>query len=280
MQEQDFQLLYQLEEHYWWFPAMREITDTIAARELSQPGQRILDAGCGTGFNLGYYSANKLRDVYGLDLASAALRHVRKRGFNKIVQASIMDIPFKSDTFDLVFSFDVVTQTPYDTHDASLREMFRVLKPGGHLFIRVPAFMWLWSSHDEAIEARYRYVRDELAKRLAAAGFTIEWTSYANGFLFPVILVRRFLKRLGIGAGTDVKPLPPGLQWLDGIFRNVLGREAAWFKSGRRQYPGVIDGPCNLASIRLPNGASLSLTPGTGSPIQPGAEPSTLVEIA
>jgi SAM-dependent methyltransferase len=234
MHAQDFELLYQLEEKYWWFPAMREITDTIAARELRQPNIRILDAGCGTGFNLGHYAAGNSRDVYGLDLAEAALEHVRKRGFQKIVQASITDIPFKSETFDLVFSFEVVTQTPFEMHDASLREMHRVLKPGGHLFIRVPAFMWLWSSHDEELEVRYRYTRDELAKRLSNAGFAVEWTSYANGFLFPVILLRRFLKRIGIGGGTDVKPLPRGLGWLDGIFRRILSSESTWFKSGRR----------------------------------------------
>src|SRR5438105_215396 len=108
MHEQDFELLYQLEETYWWFPAMRRITDTIAARELQRPGLRILDAGCGTGFNLNYYAAADSRDVYGLDIADAALTHVRRRGFRKIAQASITDIPFKSETFDVVFSFEVV----------------------------------------------------------------------------------------------------------------------------------------------------------------------------
>ena len=234
MHERDFELLYQLEEDYWWFLAMREITDTIAAGELKQPAMRILDAGCGTGFNLGYFSTDQLHDVYGLDLASAALRHVHQRGFSKVAQASITDIPFKSETFDIVFSFEVVTQTPLAMHDASLREMHRVLKPGGHLFIRVPAFMWLWSSHDEALEVRYRYEREELSKRLTDVGFAVEWASYANGFLFPVILVRRFLKRVGIGGGTDVKPLPAGLAWLDGIFRRVLAAEAKWFRAGRR----------------------------------------------
>jgi len=232
MYEQDFELLYELEENYWWFPAMREITDTITARELARKNLLILDAGCGTGFNLGYYAHS--RDVYGLDIAAAALKHVRKRGFQKVAQASITDIPFRSGTFDLVFSFEVVTQTPYNTHDTSLGELHRVLKPGGHVFIRVPAFMWLWSSHDEQLQVRYRYTRDELSARMEKAGFVVEWTSYANGFLFPVILVRRFLKRFGIGGGTDVKPLPRGLRWLDGVFRRVLASEAKWFRSGRR----------------------------------------------
>ena len=234
MHAEDFDLLYKLEEKYWWFPAMRQITDTIAARELQQSNLRVLDAGCGTGFNLGYYSGKNSRDVYGLDIANAALEHVRERGFRNIAQASIGEIPFKSEVFDLVFSFEVVTQTPREMHDAEFREMHRVLKTGGHLFIRVPAFMWLWSSHDEELEVRYRYARDELARRLASAGFVVEWTSYANGFLFPVILARRFLKRVGIGRGTDVKPLPRGLGWLDGVFKRILASEAAWFKSGRR----------------------------------------------
>ena len=234
MQTQDFELLYQLEEKYWWFVAMRQITDTIAGNQLAQIGLRILDAGCGTGFNLGYYSSGGTRDVYGLDIADAALHHVRKRNFQKIAQASVSEIPFLPDTFDLVFSFEVVTQTPLDIHEVALREMHRVLKPGGHLFIRVPAFMWLWSSHDDELEVRYRYRRKELMDKLSAAGFVVEWASYANGFLFPVILLRRFLKHAGIGGGTDVKPLPRGLGWLDGIFRDILASEAQWFKSGRR----------------------------------------------
>ncbi len=234
MRPEDFELLYQLEEKFWWFAAMRRITDTVAARELAQPNLKILDAGCGTGFNLGYYSALNSHDVYGLDIADAALEHVRNRGFTKVTQASITNIPFKSETFDLVFSFEVVTQTPPEAHEAAFREMIRVLKPGAHCFIRVPAFMWLWSSHDEDLQARYRYTRDELQKRLEHCGFTVEWTSYANGFLFPVILGRRLLKHAGIAAGSDVKPLPRGLGWLDGVFKAVLSREAQWFKSGHR----------------------------------------------
>jgi SAM-dependent methyltransferase len=234
MHDQDFELLYRLEESYWWFSAMREITDTIVANELAKKNLRMLDAGCGTGFNLGYYANDGSRDVYGFDIATAALDHVRRRGFAKVAQASIAEIPFQSGSFDIALCFEVVTQTPYDTHDAALRELHRVLRPGGHLFLRVPAFMWLWSSHDEELQVRYRYRRDELASRMAKAGFVVEWTSYANGFLFPVILVRRFLKRAGIGGGTDVKPLPRGLRWLDGVFRRMLAGEARWFKAGRR----------------------------------------------
>src|SRR5207247_10561555 len=167
-----------------------------------------------------------------LDIANAALEHVSRRGLKKVIQASIAAIPFKSETFDVVFSFEVVTQTPYDAHDAAFREMIRVLKPGGHFFLRVPAFIWLWSSHEEELQVCYRYRLHDLRKKLEQCGFTVEWTSYANGFLFPVILARRLLKRAGIAGGSDVKPLPEGLGWVGGGFKAGLSREAVSLQRG------------------------------------------------
>ena len=233
MRAEDFDLLYKLEEHYWWFVAMRQITDAIASRKLQTPNLRILDAGCGTGYNLGYYSSPPGRDVYGLDLTMDALEWVRKRGVQKITQASVTDIPFQSETFDLVFSFDVLPQVPLEMEEPAIREMHRILKPNGYLFVRAAAFEWLRSSHDEELHTMHRFTRPELVEKLNRTGFEVTWSSYANGFLFPVILARRFLKHAGIGRGTDVRPLPRGLGWLDSIFKNVLGREAGWFKSGR-----------------------------------------------
>jgi SAM-dependent methyltransferase len=239
VEPQDFELLYQLEEKYWWFVAMRQITDAIAERELERANSRILDAGCGTGFNLAHYSRSRGREVYGIDLADAALQHVRLRGVSKIAKASVTDVPFKCEAFDLVFSFDVLEMLPVEQHQIALTEMYRVLAPGGYVFIRVPALKLLWSSHDVELPALHRFNRRELEKRLIDAGFVVEWSSYANGFLFPVVLARRVLKYVGIGRGTDVKPLPKGLGWLDGIFRRVLAAEAGWFKAGRRLPFGV-----------------------------------------
>jgi SAM-dependent methyltransferase len=234
MRPEDFELLYRLEEKYWWFAGMREITDSVVGPELAKRNLRILDAGCGTGFNLGHYSALAGADVFGFDLADDAIQWVRRRGFRNLAQGSITEIPFQRHSFDLVFSFDVLQQLPVELSDTALRELHRVLKPGGALFIRVAAFEWLRSSHDEVVQTRHRYTRQELVEKLTRAGFQVDWSSYANGFLFPIVVATRFLKRLGIGAGSDVKPLPRGLAWLDGIFYRVLRAEAKWFKAGKR----------------------------------------------
>jgi SAM-dependent methyltransferase len=233
MRAADFEFLYILEERYWWFVGMREITDTIVCAELKKPRLRVLDAGCGTGFNLGHYQSSNGRDVYGFDVSRHAIEWVRKRGLRKVAQASVTDIPFHSGTFDIVFSFDVLQQLPVDLTEAGIREMYRVLKPGGTLFARVAAFEWLRSSHDEDNQTVHRFRRDEFVEKMKRAGFQIEWVGYANGILLPVVVLKRLLKAFGIGRGTDVKPLPRGLRWVDSIFRNVLHWEAQRFKSGK-----------------------------------------------
>jgi hypothetical protein len=45
--------------------------------------------------------------------------------------------------------------------------------------------------------------------------------------------VRRLLKKVGIGGGTDVKPLPRELRWVDPIFSRVLAAEAGLFRTGK-----------------------------------------------
>jgi SAM-dependent methyltransferase len=234
MRVEDFEQLYKLESTYWWFVAMRRITDAILRTELQKPGLRILDAGCGTGFNVQYYTSGKARKTFGMDISDAAIDCVKRKGLNTVAQSSVTAIPFKSDCFDLVFSFEVITHLECRFHDDAFREMLRVLKPGGSLFLRLPAFMWLWSSHDEAIQAYYRYTRPEVEEKLTRLGYRIEWISYANCLLFPIILLRRFLKHLGISSGSDVRPFPRGMGWLDWIFRHALESEAKWFQLGHR----------------------------------------------
>jgi SAM-dependent methyltransferase len=225
MQAQDFEDLYKLEERFWWFVAMRHITDTVIRQDLQRQSLDILDAGCGTGYNIQYYEKSGHR-VFSFDVSTDALAGVRKRGAQKVCQASVTHIPYRSETFDLVVSFEVVDQLQAGGAMEAAKEMYRVLKPGGSLYIRLPALEWMRSSHDEEIATAHRYTRREVVGLLQSAGFEIRLASYANTLLFPVVLLKRSLKRFGIGRGSDVKPLPAGLGWIGGIFRGVLASEA------------------------------------------------------
>src|SRR5207244_9935462 len=102
-------------------------------------------------------------------------------------------------SFDLVFSFDVLQQLPEKLNEPALREMHRVLKPGGVLFIRVAAFEWMRSSHDEDMNSFHRFSRAELVDKLVRCGFKVEWQSYANNLLLQVTELRRSLQNLVFG---------------------------------------------------------------------------------
>jgi SAM-dependent methyltransferase len=229
MRSVDYEFLFNIEERFWWFVAMRRITDTILARQLHAKKLRILDAGCGTGYNLLHFNRAG-HSIYGFDLAPEALAAVQRRGFEKIARASITEIPYPSDFFDLAYSFEVIDEVP--DSDRAFRELYRVLKPGGYLLLRLPAFEWLRSSHDADIGTLHRFTAGEMKEQLSCAGFTIRRSTYANCLLFPIVVVRRFLKQIGIGSGTDTKPLPSGLAWLDPVFRTALGLEAGLIRRG------------------------------------------------
>jgi SAM-dependent methyltransferase len=232
MRAEDFEYLYTLEERFWWFVAMRQITDAIVGRDLEGKRLDLLDAGCGTGYNVEHYEKRGHR-VFSFDIDTHAIAGVLKRGIRKTCQASVTQIPYRSESFDVVFSFDVLEQLSVKDGAEAIREMHRVLKPGGSFFIRVPAFEWMRSSHDADLNTVHRYSRPELVPMLRQAGFETSLASYANTLLFPVVVLRRSLKKLGIGRGTDVKPLPGALGWIDPIFRRVLAAEARMLGAGQ-----------------------------------------------
>jgi hypothetical protein len=71
-----------------------------------------------------------------------------------------------------------------------------VLRPGGLLLATVPAYPFLWSSHDVALGHRRRYRRAEFRERVSAAGFEITLCSYLMGSILPVAIAVRLAERL------------------------------------------------------------------------------------
>src|SRR5262245_2870942 len=129
------------EEAHWWYAGMRRIVAALLSHGLLPKNPRVLDAGCGTGYNLRWLRENYASSVVGLDCSPLALEFCRSRGERELVRASIADLPLASGSFDLVISFEVVTQLREGTdRERSLGELRRVLRPGGILLVRVAAF--------------------------------------------------------------------------------------------------------------------------------------------
>ena len=225
MRDLDLQYTHQLAEDFWWFRGMRRITASWIG-DLRP--QTVLDAGCGTGFHL-FWLRGRLgaRRIAGIDISMTALQLARGRQAGAgLAQASIVDLPFAGGSFELITSFDVLSQVRLDLAPAALSEWHRVLRTGGHLFVRAPAGAWLRSSHDEELQTHTRFSRPQLCALLSGAGFDVLRSSYANFLLFPVAAARRLLKRTGLFAGSDVRPLPGALAFLEPLFLQALNLEA------------------------------------------------------
>ena len=91
-------------------------------------------------------------------------------------------------------AFDVVEHI--QDHHAALREIHRTLLPGGYVYITVPAFMIMWSQHDEINHHQRRYRMPELVQLLEKNGFEVTYRSYFNFWLFLPILFARLLSKL------------------------------------------------------------------------------------
>jgi SAM-dependent methyltransferase len=235
MKPQDYEYLYELEEDFWWFVGMREITASLLNPILSRDADlRILDAGCGTGGMLSWlqrYSGS--REVTGIDFSATGLQFCRRRGQTELVRGSIAELPFSDSIFDLVTSFDVLQHVCDRGDFQAIGEFGRVLRPGGIAFVRVAAYQWLRSGHDDAIAVERRYTLPQLSAAMRDAGFRIRRATYANTLLFPVAAVKRLLFSPAGAAHpeSEVKPWPKGLAWINGLLTLPLKIESQALKS-------------------------------------------------
>jgi SAM-dependent methyltransferase len=228
MDLEEFEVMYRVEDHHWWYLGMEHITRSLLDQAIG-PGNhlRILDAGCGTGAVMTYLTP--YGQVFGFDFAAEALRFSRQRGHRRLTQASALALPYADNSFDLIVSFDVICELGIDDLEA-LREFARVLRSGGHLLLRLPAYNWLLSRHDAAVHIGHRFHRRELLAKLARCRLTPVCTSYANMLLFPLIVAKRFGERLIAWkqVGSDLT-LDPGR--LNSVLRAILSAEAPLIRS-------------------------------------------------
>jgi SAM-dependent methyltransferase len=220
MNSAEYARMYEAEERQWWYAGMRAISLALLAPHLAPRKLAFLDAGCGTGVNLEHLG--RLGSAFGVDISEDAIAFCCSRGVS-VARGSVLELPVKSAAVDGVTSFDVLYHRWVSDDLAAVREMARVLRPGGLLLIRVPALKLLWGAHDEEVHSRHRYTRGELEGLLAGAGMTLLRSSYANFFLFPLLLARRSLDRMLGRHGSDVGFLPAPLEW---AFRGLLHAEA------------------------------------------------------
>jgi ubiquinone/menaquinone biosynthesis C-methylase UbiE len=184
-------------EHFWFRGFRRFVAPLLARAAGGRTDLRILDCGCGTGNNL--RMLRRYGPATGIDLTFSGLACARRQGERLVARASALTLPFSDDTFDLATSFDVIYAFDDDQAAKALREMRRVLRPGGHLVLNVAALPILRGNHSILGGEVQRYTRSSLGRHLRDAGFEVLRLTYTNAAILPIVAGVRFAQRLRQG---------------------------------------------------------------------------------
>jgi len=205
------------EKGNFWFENRNSLIVYVLKKYFYQ-AQSLLEIGCGNGFVLeAVKAAVPDLKVYGSDLFIDALQ-IASRNIHGIdfYQMNSEIIPMEEDV-DLIAAFDVLEHIQRDS--VVLAEMFRAVKKGGGIILTVPQHPFLWSYNDTVSCHVRRYTRKELKQKVEIAGFNIlKITSFVT-FLFPLMIISRFLQK---GNSKEYDPM------LEFKISNTINR---WFKS-------------------------------------------------
>jgi SAM-dependent methyltransferase len=190
----EYRTLSELETTHWWFRTLRAVMmDAVRGLALA-PRARVLDAGCGTGANVAALSEVTQARPFGFDISFDASREWVSRRASMLI-ASINEIPFATDTFDLAVAVDVL-ESDAVRPIAAYRELVRVVRPGAHVIVVVPAYEWMRSpEHHRAVHASRRYTRRTLGALLATAPVTVVRVTHVFAMMFPAVAAYRLYKR-------------------------------------------------------------------------------------
>ncbi len=234
--DRDYELqTHRAEDRHWWYRGRRQVLERVIAG-LQLPSQaRILDAGCGSGRNM--VELARRGSVSGVELSDTSAGLARARGAGEVISGSVLQMPFASASFDLAVCLDVLEHLEDDL--AALRELRRVVAPGGSLLVTVPAYQWLWSGHDEVNHHHRRYTRRSLQRVAERAGWQQVRSTHFNSLLLPVAMLLRILDRFSrktTESSLDLWVPPQPLNWL---LERPLSLEASLIGRGGRIPAGL-----------------------------------------
>jgi SAM-dependent methyltransferase len=218
MNSDEYEKLDRLDRRHWFYRGKRDVVRSWIDRFLQlQRDDLVIDAGCGTGVFLEEMSC-RCR-VLGLDdhaeSITLAMPKLRPVG-GDVLQTSLEHVDLPDGCASVVTLLDVLEHIDDDA--AVLKEMIRLVRPGGVVVITVPALRALWSDWDVALHHRRRYHQRELLNLSNQPGVEMLHCAYFNSAALPAIAAVRAWRKL--------RPPRPGAERAEDRIPNPL---ANWF---------------------------------------------------
>jgi SAM-dependent methyltransferase len=242
MNADEYTKLERVEREHWFYAGKRE----IVFRWLRQLGAlrqeaSLVDVGAGTGYFA--KEAQQFCRVTAVDDYEQSLVLARKRlGDGAVIKGSCTALPLADESADIVTALDVIEHIADD--QGAVREMFRILKPGGVAVITVPAFQALWSDWDVVLHHQRRYRLKPLLRLVHSAGFEVVHCNYVNVLAFPAVYAIRKLR-----CGKQEQPNDSGERAEERIPRAPLNAILKW----------TFVAPACQTTVKFPFGVGLLL---------------------
>ncbi len=173
------------DRHFWYAARRRQVLRRLPA--ATSGNSWALDLGAGSGGNTPLLRDKGYRAI-ALEHHPVAAGFARTRGLD-VLRADAHRLPFADESFAVVLACDVLEHLQDDQQ--AVREIRRVLQPGGLLVATVPADPRLWSAHDVALQHMRRYTRESLTQVLTEQGLVVHTLSAWMVLLRPVVALRR-----------------------------------------------------------------------------------------
>lgn len=202
---------------HWYYVAKARL---LAAR-IGKAGT-VLDVGAGSGFFSRWLLSNGLAErAICVDPLYESERDESEGGrpisFRRSVQTC---------DADLLVMMDVLEHVEDDR--ALLDQYMALLQPGARCFITVPAFQFLWSSHDVFLEHKRRYTLARLVRTVKAVGGADVRAHYFYGAVFPIAASARLMQRGKPAAGSDLRKHSPAVNAVLSCVCDLERRISRW----------------------------------------------------
>lgn len=239
MRKDHYEMIRKNKLAFWWYKGRRDLFQGILRRNDVPKSLFGLDAGCGPLTNESLYATFADKWI-ALDHSTESFKDLLPVTGIQPAIGDLSRIPAGPGKFGIVLLLDVLEHV--DDEAALLLELKRVIKEDGHILLSVPAFMALWSRHDEQAGHRKRYRAVELRRLCSDAGLEVLSVYHFNTSMFlPIYVLRKILKMLPAGRNAIEMNLSPPL--VDPVLTMLLR----------------IENVINLKLFRLPFGTSLVL---------------------